>query len=187
LQLFGRRLNEQKSWKKPDTDHHRGQYYEHCSRSIVPRELKEKQRCLPYLSFSRRDEEIYSSGRGCRKPTVYGRLMILSESEQEEESWLEEASTMHDWVVWCRSKKGAEEIRSFELRGKEIFSNCDETKSKEEKNQKNGSKKKAHCGQTIRYKSWWKHGNIRMAMSEDHTSCWVHKDLIITAKKSRLC
>jgi len=54
---------------------------------------------------------------------------------------------MYDWVVWCKSKKGAEEIRSFELSGKEIFSNYDETKSKEEKNQKNGSKKKAHRGQ----------------------------------------
>jgi len=101
----------------------------------------------------------------------------------EEENWLEEASTMHDLVVWCRAKKGAEEIHSFELRGKEVFSNCDETKSKEEKNKKNGSKKKAHRGQTIRYKSWWKQGNIKMAMSEDRTSCWVHKDLIITAKK----
>ena len=35
----------------------------------------------------------------------------------------------HDWVVWCKSKKGAEEILSFELSGKEIFSNYDETKS----------------------------------------------------------
>jgi len=48
----------------------------------------------------------------------------------------------HNWVVRCRSKKGAEEIRSFELSGKEIFSNHDETKSKEERNKKNGSKKK---------------------------------------------
>jgi len=46
--------------------------------------------------------------------------------------------------VWCKSKKGAEEIRSCELSGKEIFSNYDETKSKEEKNKKNGRKKKAH-------------------------------------------
>ena len=35
---------------------------------------------------------------------------------------------MHDWVVWCKSKKGAEEICSFELSGKEIFFNYDETK-----------------------------------------------------------
>ena len=67
-------------------------------------------------------------------------------SEQEKESWMEESSTMHDWVVWCKSKKGAEEIRSFELSGKETLSSYDETKSKEEKNTKNGSKKKAHCG-----------------------------------------
>ena len=66
-------------------------------------------------------------------------------SEQERESWLEESSTMHDWVVWCKSKKGVEEIRSFELSGKEIF----ETKSEEEKNKKNGSQKKAHRGQSI--------------------------------------
>jgi len=30
---------------------------------------------------------------------------------------------MHDWFVWCKSNKGADEIRSFELSGKEIFSN----------------------------------------------------------------
>ena len=45
---------------------------------------------------------------------------------------------MHNWVVWCRSKTGAVEIISFELSGKEILSNYDETKSKEEKNKKNG-------------------------------------------------
>jgi len=98
-------------------------------------------------------------------------LIWESLSEQEKKSWLEEASTMHDWVVWCKSKKGAEEIRSFELSEKEIFSNCDETKSKEEKNKKNGIKQKAHRGQSVHYRSWWKQGNIKMAVSEDHASC----------------
>jgi len=56
---------------------------------------------------------------------------------------------MHDWVVWCTSKKGAEKIRSFELSGKEIFLNYDETKSKEEKNTKNGCKKNAHRRQIV--------------------------------------
>jgi len=58
-------------------------------------------------------------------PTV---VIWESLSEQEKESLLEEASTMHDWVVWYKSKKGAEEIRSFELSEKEIFFNYDETK-----------------------------------------------------------
>ena len=53
-------------------------------------------------------------------PTV---VIWESLSEQEKENWLKEASTMHDWVVWCKSKKRAEEIRSFELSGKKIFSN----------------------------------------------------------------
>ena len=85
--------------------------------------------------------------------------------------------------MWCKSKKGAEAIRLFELSEKEIFSNYDETKSKEEKNKKNVSKKKAHRGQIVRYRSWWKQGNIKMAVSEDHASCWVHKDLIVITKQ----
>jgi len=73
-----------------------------------------------------------SAGRGVllfwgekEGPTV---VRWESLSEQEKESWLEEANTMHDWVVWCKSKEGAEEIPSFKLSGKEIFSNYDETK-----------------------------------------------------------
>ena len=61
-------------------------------------------------------------------------------------------------------KKEEEEIRSFGRSGKEIFSKYDETKSKEERNKKNGSKKKAHRGQSVRYRSWWKQGNIKMEM-----------------------
>ena len=57
---------------------------------------------------------------------------------------------MRDWVMWCKFKKGAEGICSLELSGKEKFSYYDETKSKEEKNKKNGgSKKKAHRGQSV--------------------------------------
>ena len=84
-------------------------------------------------------------------PTI---VIWESLSEQEKASWLEEAGTIHDWVVWCKSKKGADEIRSFELSGKKIFSDYAETRSKEEKNKKNGSKKKAHCGQSVRYRLW---------------------------------
>jgi len=35
-------------------------------------------------------------------PTV---VIWESLSEQEKKSWLEESSTIHDWVVWCKSKK----------------------------------------------------------------------------------
>jgi len=89
---------------------------------------------------------------------------------------------MHDWVVWCKSEKGVEEIRSFELSGKQIFFNCDGTKSKEEKNTKKGSKKKSYRGQSVRYRSWWKQGNIKMTVIEDHASYWGHKDLTVTSK-----
>jgi len=109
--------------------------------------------------------------------------MWESLSEQEKKSWLEESSTMHNWVVWCKSNKGAEEICSFELSGKEIFFNYDETKSKEKKNKINESKKKANRGQSVRYRSSWKQGNIKMAVSEDHASCWVHKDFSVTSQR----
>ena len=64
-----------------------------------------------------------------------------------------------------------------------IFSNYDETKSKEEKNKKNGSK--THRGQSVWYSLWWKRGNIKMAVSEDHASCWVQKDLTVTTTKNQ--
>jgi len=53
----------------------------------------------------------------------------------------------------CKSKKDSEEIRSFELSRKEIFIKYDETRLKEEKNKRNRSKKKAHRGQSVRYRS----------------------------------
>ena len=87
---------------------------------------------------------------------------------------------MHNWVVWYKSKKGTEEIRSFELSEKEILSNSKETKSKEVNNKKNGSKKKAHRGQSVQYRSWLKQGNIKMAVSRVLTPglgqggmCWL--------------
>jgi len=82
-----------------------------------------------------------------------------------------------------RLKKGAVEICSFELSGKEIFFNYDETKSKEEQNKKNRSEKSAYRGQSARYESWWKQGNIKIAVSADHAPCWVHKDLTVPTKQ----
>ena len=67
--IHRKRRNEQRSWRKLDTDHQRGQYYEHCSRSIVPRELKERQQFLPLLSFSRRDEPRRSTLLGGKRRT----------------------------------------------------------------------------------------------------------------------
>ena len=57
---FNAELADESTWLWLTSDHQRGQYYEHYSRSLVPRELKEK----PLLPFSQRDEEIYSSGWG---------------------------------------------------------------------------------------------------------------------------
>ena len=53
-------------------------------------------------------------------------------SRQEMASWLEEARITHDWVAWCKSKKGADKIRSLELSGNEFlfYYDHDETKSK---------------------------------------------------------
>jgi len=84
-------------------------------------------------------------------------------------------------VVQVKKRGGGH--RSSELSRKEFFFKYDETKSKEEKNKENGSKTKAHRGQNVQYRSWWKQGSIKMARSEDHASCWVHKDLTVTARQ----
>jgi len=71
------------SWRKLDTDHQRGQYYEHCSRSTVPQKLKEKQHVFPsFLSVggTRRSTllgvERKTNGRNMGEPirTRKGRL-----------------------------------------------------------------------------------------------------------------
>jgi len=36
-----------------------------------------------------------------------------------------------------------------------------------------------------RYRSWWKQGNIKMAVHEYHALCWVHEDLTVTTKKNQ--
>jgi len=71
----------------------------------------------PFFQSAGRGDLLFWGGE--EGPTV---VIWESLSEQEKASWLGEASTMHDWVVWRKSKKGAENIRSFELSEKETFS-----------------------------------------------------------------
>ena len=65
------------------------------------------------------------------------------------------------------------EQRPFKVDGKEIFSN----RSKQA-NPKVGEKtdKKGDKGQSVRWKAWWRQGNIKCAVSEESASCWVHQD-----------
>ena len=97
----------------------------------------------------------------------------------------------HDARLNCcryKLKKGAHEIGLSKLSGKEIFIDYEVTlttavwcESKEEiqelRNKKNGSPNKAYCDQSVRYRSWCKQDNIKMATCEDHTSFWVHRDV----------
>jgi len=36
--------------------------------------------------------------------------------------------------------------------------------------------KKGGKGQSVRWKAWWRQGNIKCAVSEEYASCWVHQD-----------
>ena len=74
-----------------------------------------------------------------------------------------------DWMVWCRSREKDEEQRPFEVDGKEIFS-----KAKAKAGEK--MDKKGDEGQSVRWKVWWRQSNIKCAVSEEFTSCWVHQN-----------
>jgi len=76
-------------------------------------------------------------------------------------------------VGWCRSRKKDEEQRPFEVDGKKIFSNhSKQAKPKVgEKTDMKGGK-----GQSVRWKAWWRQGNINCEVSEEYASCWVHQD-----------
>jgi len=103
-------------------------------------------------------------------PTVVAR-QGLSESEQEQ--WSEKMGKLKDWVVWCRSRKKDEEQRPFEDNGREIFSNCSKQAQPKvgEKTDKKGGK-----GQSVRWKAWWRQGNIKCAVSEEYASSWGYQD-----------
>jgi len=93
---------------------------------------------------------------------------------------------MHNWS--CESKQGAEEIRSFELSGKEIFSNYDETKSKELKEKKYESKKSAY-GTWSRLLERTTQVMVEARPNQSGSErgsrfrCWVRKDLTVTTKR----
>jgi len=83
-----------------------------------------------------------------------------------------------DWVIWCRSRKKDQDQRPFEADpfeadGKEIFSYCSK-QAKHEAGEKMDTK--GGKGQSVRWKAWWRQGNIKYAMSEKYASCWVHQD-----------
>ena len=70
----------------------------------------------------------------------------------------------------------------------EIFSNYDEIKSKKVK-EKSGAKREqkeyiSRAERTIQVMV--EQDNMRMAVSENHASCWVHKDLTVTTKQIRV-
>ena len=99
----------------------------------------------PFFQSAGRGDLLF--WRGKEGPTV---VIWESLSEQEKKSWLEESSTIHDWVVWCKSKKGAEEIHSFELSGKEILSNYDERgKEPKKREQKEGTSRAERTIQVV--------------------------------------
>jgi len=70
-------------------------------------------------------------------------MVVICESlsEQEKASCLVEASTMHNWVMRGKSKKGAREIRSFELSGKEIVSTMMKRNRKMRRTKRTGTKR----------------------------------------------
>jgi len=57
--------------------------------------------------------------------------------------------------------------------GKEIFSNCSKQAKPKAGEQ---TDKKGGTGQSVRWKVWWRQGNIKCAESEEYASCGVHQD-----------
>ena len=48
----------------------------------------------------------------------------------------------------------------------------------EQKNDKNRGK-----GKSVRWKVWWRQGNIKCAVSEEYSSCWVHQSCHVADEK----
>jgi hypothetical protein len=61
---------------------------------------KEVASAPPFFQSAGRGDPLFWGKR--ERPTV---VIWESLSEQEKASWLEEASTTHDWIVWCKYAK----------------------------------------------------------------------------------
>ena len=99
-----------------------------------------------FQSAGRGDIKFWGEDHG---PTV---VVWESLSESEQEHWSKKMGKSKDWVVWCRSRKKDEEQRTFEVDGKEIFSNRSKQAKPRvgEKTDTKGGK-----GQSVRWKACW--------------------------------
>jgi len=41
-------------------------------------------------------------------------------------------------------------------------------------------------GQSVRWKAWWRQGNIKCAVSEEYTSCSVHQDCHVADEQKKV-
>jgi len=120
-----------------------------------------------FQSAGRGDLKVWGEDDG---PTV---VVWESLSESEQEQWSKKMGKSKDWVIWCTSRKKDEEQRPFKADVKEIFSNCSQhanPKARERTDKKGGR------GQSVRWKAWWRQGNIKCAVSEEYASYWVYQD-----------
>jgi len=101
---------------------------------------------------------------------------MLSESEQEQ-SVVEKDGQVEELGGLVQVKN--EEQHPVEVKGKEIF--LDRSK---QANPKAGEKtyKRGGKGKSVRWKAWWRQGNIKCAVSEEYASCWVHQDCHVADK-----
>jgi len=76
-------------------------------------------------------------------------------------------------LVQVEKKKKTKSNARLKLMDKKIFSNRSKQAEPKagEKTDKKGGK-----GQSVRWKAWWRQGNIKCAVSEEYVSCWVHQD-----------
>jgi len=160
-------------------DHQHGQYFEHFSRSIVSRELKEKQRRLlfPSRCFSQRDEGIYFFGGGIRTNSSN-----MGEPMKTRRHKLAGRCKLNAWLVCVVQvhKRGELNLLIWAQQGRNLIELWWNKIIKSLINKKKERKKSAYRGQSVRYRWWWKQHNTKVAVSDDHVSCWVRKVLTVT-------
>jgi len=90
---------------------------------------------------------------------------------------------MHDWVMWCKSKIGAQKISAhLSSAGKKPSLTMMKRNRKRKRTKRMGAKRKHIVGRAY---DTGRGGSkaTSIEMSEDHASCWVHKDLTVTTKQ----
>jgi len=79
-------------------------------------------------------------------------------------------------IGWFGAGRGKKTKSSARLKSIEKKSSQTAASKSNPKQERRKIRKEAKVRQSVRWKAWWRQGNIKCSVSEEYASCWIHQD-----------